>query len=123
MNLRSVLAYQMMGHTQLGLFCATMDLPQPVYKNSYQKMQKKLSINAESLAEKTMVDVAERLFQVTKKEKPENIGTTGYGELPHVLVTVDGTWQKRGHNSKLGVVFVVSVKTGEIIDYSIKSLV
>ena len=35
---------------------------------------------------------------------------------------VDGTWQKTGHNSKLGV-FVVSVKTGEIIDYSIKSLV
>ena len=70
MNLCLVLASQMMGHTQLGLFCATMDLPHQVYKNSYQKMQKKLSINAESLAEKAMVDAAERLFQVTKKEKP-----------------------------------------------------
>ena len=38
-------------------------------------------------------------------------------------VTVDGTWQKRGHSSKIGVVFVISVDTGEILDYSVKSLI
>ncbi|CAH3044759.1 unnamed protein product, partial [Pocillopora meandrina] len=44
-------------------------------------------------------------------------------EVAKVAVTVDGTWQKRGHSSKIGVVFVISVATGEILDYEVKSLV
>ena len=36
-------------------------------------------------------------------------------------MTVDGTWQRRGHNSKNGVVFVISMETGEVLDYSVKS--
>lgn len=43
--------------------------------------------------------------------------------MANVAVTVDGTWQKIGHSSKIGVVFVISVDTGEILDYSVKSLV
>ncbi|XP_065051289.1 uncharacterized protein LOC135680963 [Rhopilema esculentum] len=39
-----------------------------------------------------------------------------------VAVTVDGTWQKRGHSSRVGVVFVISVRTGQVLDYVIKSL-
>ena len=37
-------------------------------------------------------------------------------------VSVDGTWQKRGHCSKTGVVFVMSVDTGEVIDYELKTI-
>ena len=40
--------------------------------------------------------------------------------VANVAVTVDGTGQKRGHSSKIGVVFVISVDTGEILDYSVK---
>ena len=43
--------------------------------------------------------------------------------MAKVAVTVDGTWQKRGHSSKIGVVFVISVATGEILDYEVKSLI
>lgn len=39
-----------------------------------------------------------------------------------MAVTVDGTWQRRGHASKIGVVFVISVRTGEVLDYVVKSL-
>ena len=44
-------------------------------------------------------------------------------EVAEVAVTVDGTWQKRGHSSKIGVVFIISVLTGEILDYEVKSLI
>ena len=37
-------------------------------------------------------------------------------------MTVDGTWQKRGHSSQIRVIFVISVDTGEILDYVVKSL-
>ena len=35
---------------------------------------------------------------------------------------VYGQWQKRGHSSNIGVVFVFSVRTGKVVDYEIKSL-
>ena len=43
-------------------------------------------------------------------------------KFANVAVTVDGTWMKRGYQSKLGVVFVQSVRTGEVLDYVVKSL-
>ena len=33
-----------------------------------------------------------------------------------IITSVDGTWQRRGHNSKTGVVFVISILTGEVLD-------
>ena len=36
---------------------------------------------------------------------------------------MDGTWQKRGHSSRIVVVFILLVDTGEVLDYVIKSLV
>ena len=43
--------------------------------------------------------------------------------IAKISVAVDGTWQKRGHSSKIGTVFVISVQTGEVLDYIVKSLV
>ena len=48
-----------------------------------------------------------------------------YGDdvIVDVPVSVDGSWQKRyGHNSILGMVFVMSIDTGHVLDYSVKSL-
>ena len=35
------------------------------------------------------------------------------------LVSVDGTWQKRGHQSLLGAVYVIEYQTGKVLDYNI----
>ena len=123
-NIRSVLASQSMGRTQLGQFCATMDLPQPVTAPAYIKMQNKLCNDAKVQSETVMLEAAKRLFEVTKKKEPQNVViATKFGDLAYVSVTVDGTWQRRGHCSKHGVVFVLSVETGEVLDVVVKSLV
>ena len=44
-----------------------------------------------------------------------------YQKATKVAVSRDGTWQKRGHSSKIGV-FAVSVRT-EVLDYEVKSLI
>ena len=36
-----------------------------------------------------------------------------------IAVSFDGTWAKRGHTSLYEVVFVLSVDTGEVLDYHI----
>ena len=33
------------------------------------------------------------------------------------LVSVDGTWQKRGHQSLLGAVYVIGYQTAKVLDY------
>ena len=35
------------------------------------------------------------------------------------LVSIDGTWQKWGHQSLLGAVYVIEYHTGKILDYNI----
>ena len=72
-------------------------------------MQKTLLENADAQAEKIMNDAASRLFVITRKDDPENIVISEeHGELAKVAVTVDGTWQRRGHSSKHGCIRVVS---------------
>lgn len=48
----------------------------------------------------------------------ESIG----GKIADVKVSVDGTWQRRGHCSKLGVKFIISIDTGDVLDFEIKNL-
>ena len=70
------------------------------------------------LVEKYLNDAAQRLILHTIAENPGNIEVTDKDTLiAKVGVTVDGTWQKRGHSSKMGVVFVISIDTGGVLDY------
>lgn len=123
-NRRSVLASHQWGLAGLSKFCAGMDLPPPVTKKAYNDHLINIEKQSISNAEKLMCDAAERLKHITEKEHPENIHILEDGHVvANVSVSVDGTWQKRGHSSKMGVVFVISVRTGEILDYVVKSLV
>ncbi len=38
-----------------------------------------------------------------------------------VSVSFDGTWAKRGHTSMFGVVFAISIDSGEVLDYEVLS--
>ena len=53
---------------------------------------------------------------------PENIVNINNKQVAKVAITVDGTWQKHGPNSKIGVLFILSVDTGEVLDVMVKSL-
>ena len=45
----------------------------------------------------------------------------GSTETLDAAVSFDGTWAKRGFTSLTGVVFVISVDTGEVLDYHVSS--
>ena len=69
-------------------------------------------------------DAAQRLILHTAiPENLRKIEVTDKDKLiAKVRVTVDGTRQKRGHSSKMDVVFVISIDTGEILNYGVRSL-
>ena len=71
-----------------------------------------------------MREATDRLKYIILEEEPKNIECDKDGNMiAHVAATVDGTWQKRGYSSKIGVVVVISVRTGEELDYIVKCLV
>ena len=113
-NHRAVLASGKLGHAGLSQFCGIMNLPQPVAKEAYQ--------NHLIQIEKAMKDAAKRLRDKVSIEHSNDIEMDGEELIANVSVIVDGTWQKRGHSSKIGVVFVIFLLTGEILDYEVKSL-
>ena len=123
-NVRAVHAAssQGLGHSGLTQFCASMDFPKPLHHKPYNNIMKNLSKEAEDLAEKKMIDAASRLIEITKQEEPEDVERLADGAvIAKVAVTIDGTWQRRGHSSKNGVVFIISVRTGEVLDYVVKT--
>ena len=42
-------------------------------------------------------------------------------EIIDVAVTFDGTWSKRGHTANFGFAFIISVDTGQVLDYGFRS--
>ena len=52
--------------------------------------------------------------------KSENPDITDESVLD-ITVNFDGTWAKRGHTSLFGLVYVISVDTGEVLDYEVLS--
>ena len=64
-----------------------------------------------------------RLINETLENDPSNIEFCEDGSMiASVAVTVDGTWQRRGHCSKYVILFVISVLTGGVLDFEVKSL-
>jgi len=41
--------------------------------------------------------------------------------IMNIDVSFDGTWQKRGHNSTVGVQFVIECLTGIVVDFDVQS--
>ena len=121
-NIRSTYASQGMGQVGLGKFCGLLEMPPPVAKEAYNNLMTKISFVAVQNAEKVMKEAADRLLLICIEEDPE----CSIELLPDVIgcvaVSVDGTWQKRGHCSKTGVVFVISIRTGEVLDYELKTM-
>ena len=117
-NRRAVLSSYQFGHAGL----KGMNLPPPLAKNAYNEHLKKIEQASIKNAKEIMQGAAKWLQEKIAKQQPDNIEDENDVEIAKVAVTVDGTWQKRGHSSKIGVVFVISVDAGEILDYEVKSL-
>ena len=121
-NRRSVVASHKLGLAGLTDFCSRMNLSPPVTKKAYNDHLIQIEKAAVENATVQMQNAADRLFKRVERESPESVEEEEGTRVAKVAVSVDGTWQKRGHSSKIGVVFVISIRTGEILDYEVKSL-
>ena len=122
-NCRSLLATNALkgGRQALAKFCGIMNLPAPISFKSFNDNLKKVSAAAVNVAENVMLAASKSIREKYLLEMPELAQQDPDFALP-IAVSIDGTWQKRGYSSRLGVVFVISIATGEILDYEVLSL-
>jgi hypothetical protein len=105
-NVRFVYALRSIGKGQTAgnTLCAIMNLPPPVTKfNLYNKF----------LAEAAEIVSVESMKAAVKEAIEENEGET------NISAAFDGSWQRRGHNSKNGVMTATSVDTGKVLDVAV----
>jgi len=115
-NRCSVFANKCVGGTysDLSTFFAMLDLPSPVARCTYSLYIKNILDGSVSAAEKSM--------EGARKQVRELAGASS-DEIIDVLVSCDGTWQRRGFSSLFGVVFIIAHTTGKVIDYHVMSKV
>ena len=98
-----------------------MNLPPPVNSNAYAFHLRAVEKAAKEEGMKCMLSAVSRVKTAALTKEPELIREDADGAVP-VAISIDGTWQRRGYSSRYGAVFVISVDTGEVLDYELLSL-
>jgi hypothetical protein len=113
-NRRAVLANKCVGgsYTSLETLCVLLDLPPPVSQHAYQQHMKVIAMGARTEVEESMSRARKELRDLY--DVPPD-------QIINILISCDGTWQKRGFSSLFGVVFVIAYETGKVIDYTVLS--
>ncbi|GFV94393.1 uncharacterized protein TNCV_3352311 [Trichonephila clavipes] len=100
-NLRFVYGMRCIGIGK-SAFCALMNLPPPPAK--FERLYTPIFKALETVSSRSMVNSVNEA--VIENEHNKNIA-----------IALDGTWQKRGHTSKNGVVTATSLDNGKVIDF------
>jgi hypothetical protein len=98
------------GYEGLASFCSIMNMP-CISKPAYQKQMESILSVLEEEADEEMKIAANEVYELMKSNETADDGVVD------VAVSFDGTWAKRGFTSLVGIVFVISVDTGKVLDY------
>ncbi|GFS27557.1 hypothetical protein ElyMa_005281200 [Elysia marginata] len=100
------------GYSVLTNFSQHLNSPKPITATAYQTIVKKVCSASAQVASESMKRAAE--------EVRDKLGTED-GNIGNCGVSVDGTWQRRGHSSHHGVVTVKSLETDKCLDVEVFS--
>lgn len=107
LNLRFVYALRVIGkgYTSARTLCGILNIPAP--PTIFAKYEKVLGQATEDICHKSMTAAVEEA--VVANRNPDR-------EPRDLFVALDGSWQKRGHQSLNGIVSLTSVDTGKVMD-------
>ena len=91
------------GYQPMKKLCCYLNMPPPMSSSNYDKISNSLKDAAKHVAEKSMDEAGKDLLRLGD----ESVDTG---------VFVDGTWQRKGFSSTLGVVSAISADSGKVLD-------
>ena len=102
------------GHTALKTFCGFMNMPPPMQLKPFNELQKILHQCTKILQTIQCKGLLISCYMANGESGQKN-------EVADIVVSCDGTWQRRGFSSLNGVVTVIASETGKCFDYRVKS--
>ena len=96
-------------------FFSVLNMPGYMSSRTYEKYSRQLCVAADE-AYPSMKMAGEEVVRL-HREDPSLTNPTADG-MVCTSVTCDGTWHKRGFTSLHGVVVVISLVTGQVLDYA-----
>ena len=108
-NVRVVYGMRTIGadHASLEKFCGFLNMPKPMKAKNFMNISNNLRDAAKVVAQRSMTTAVNEL------RIKENLNET---DIIDTGVSVDGTWQRRGFSSLNGVVAVISIDSGKLVD-------
>lgn len=100
------------GREAMATMCDIFNMPPPCNRNAWNS-----HVNALYDAHKKAV--SDNLQKA--REKVCSLHQPNDNDVVEIGVSYDGTWSKRGYTANFGIGFVISVDTGEILDYDFES--
>ena len=117
-NRRMVYSSIEIGYGYEGLVTLSSILNMPcMTKSAYRTQLENILEVLESECKDEMKRVGVNVRETVLKEN----GEVDNGQPVEIAVSFDGTWAKRGFTSLTGIVFVISLDTGEVLDYHVLS--
>lgn len=113
-NVRTIMSFREFGKglEAIKVFSSIMNMPQPMNQKAYNNINESLHEIYSNVAAKCMQKNATEVRLINK------IPSDDIGDCD---VSIDGTYQKRGHSSLNGVVSAISKDTKKVIDLHIMS--
>ena len=112
-NLRMVYAFREIGrgHKAITKLTTFVNMPPPMSKTSYNKINSQLHKAYTSVSRKCMENAGKEVHEILQQSD----------EITDCRVSLDGTWQKRGYSSLNGAVTLLSSETGKCLDFQVMS--
>ena len=95
------------GYDGIESFCMHMNMHKPMTKNNYMKVIDSLHDAYINVADESMKTAAAELKEIEQSND--------------IAASFDGSWQKPGYSSLNGIVSAISVTTGKVLDFEVKS--
>ena len=110
-NKRMVYSMRATGQGYAGIekFTMLMNMPMPMTNNNYDKIVGVIATNIKSVAEETM---SEACVDIRNNFLPD----VNDDVIVNTAILCDGSWHRRGYSSINGVVTIISMDSGKILD-------
>ncbi|GFU38536.1 uncharacterized protein TNCV_3399681 [Trichonephila clavipes] len=104
------------GHAALETFSSVLNMP-TMDRKTFAKCMHNLSVKNKEVKKKML----EMSRQAAREAHVKVDASLTNQEIIDVSVSYDGTWQKRGHTSKLGLGIIIDILSGLVLDFEVLS--
>ena len=116
------------GYSGSELFCALMNIPQPMASKAYDLIVQILATACMEVAKDSMNDATLdiRLVKTTQQQPSSSSDNPDMPDpnpvsIVDTSISIDGSWQKQGYSLLNGYVAAVSMDTGKVLDVEVMS--